>query len=139
MSAQQRRYAQRVRAGVIGLLECCRCTYPVEHHETVSGHDEGCPAHGMTISARAVSKAGFFMVALDVETPSDVVDAIAQPDVGRPMVGSGDVIRVEGADGAWERCIVESVKGGAIRFLAADGAKGSVSTSDEGAVWRRCA
>lgn len=67
--------ARRVRAGVIGLLECCRCTYPLEHHETETGHDERCPSHGMTLSARAVSsRAGYLEVAFDIDTPMELVN-----------------------------------------------------------------
>lgn len=43
--------AQRVRAGAIGLLACCACTFPLEQHATSTRHAEDCPAHGMTLSA----------------------------------------------------------------------------------------
>lgn len=45
--------AHRVRAGVIGLLECCRCTYPTEQHDTATRHALECPSHHMTLSAIA--------------------------------------------------------------------------------------
>jgi hypothetical protein len=47
------RQAHAARAGIIGLLECCRCSFPVERAATDTEHDELCPAHGMTLSARA--------------------------------------------------------------------------------------
>lgn len=53
MTAAARREAHRTRAGLIGLLECCRCTYPLVRHATATEHDERCPAHAMTLSARA--------------------------------------------------------------------------------------
>jgi hypothetical protein len=43
--------AHRMRAGAIGLLSCCSCTYPVEQHATPTRHAFDCAAHGMTLSA----------------------------------------------------------------------------------------
>ncbi len=64
--------ARRVRAGVIGLLECCRCMYPLEHYETESHHAENCPSHAMTLSARRVeSRAAFLQIGVD----ADLADA----------------------------------------------------------------
>jgi len=45
--------ALRERPMIIGLLECCRCTYPLETHATETKHAEHCPAHAITLSARA--------------------------------------------------------------------------------------
>lgn len=72
--------AQRVRAGVIGLLQCCRCLYPIHRYETSTMHDEACPAHGMVLSARAVSLessppaqvAGWMLACIDVDAPDEV-------------------------------------------------------------------
>jgi hypothetical protein len=50
--------ARRVRAGMIGVLESCRCTYPMERHPTSTEHDDACPAHWMTLSARAAAGDG---------------------------------------------------------------------------------
>lgn len=63
--------ARRARAGVIGLLECCRCTYGTEAHTftTESGHDEDCPAHAMTMSARAARQVSGYMVLAFGEMP----------------------------------------------------------------------
>lgn len=69
--------AYATRAGVIGLLQCCRCLYPLVHSETETGHDEACPAHAMTLSARAGagSVAGWYQVSLDIDTPPAIVEA----------------------------------------------------------------
>lgn len=45
--------AFRVRAGAIGLLQCCLCDYPLRQHATATFHDESCPAHAMGLSALA--------------------------------------------------------------------------------------
>lgn len=44
--------ARRQRAGIIGTLTMCRCTYPSERHLTASGHDEECPAHINSVAQR---------------------------------------------------------------------------------------
>jgi hypothetical protein len=49
--------AFRVRAGAIGLLTCCRCTYPLKQHETATFHAADCPAHAVTLSAMATGDA----------------------------------------------------------------------------------
>lgn len=73
-----RELAHRLRAGIIGLLECCRCTYPLVHHETTTGHEKTCPSHGMTLSARSAStSAGYFVAALDIDSPTEIVDSVA--------------------------------------------------------------
>lgn len=72
--------ANSARAGVIGLLSCCRCLYPIHHYETETMHDEACPAHAMTLSARGTSSqivqvGGWYVVSLDIDTPSEIVSA----------------------------------------------------------------
>lgn len=68
--------ARRIRAGVIGALECCRCLYPRQHYETETMHAEDCPAHAMTLSARAAgSTSAWFVVSLDIDAPLEVVEA----------------------------------------------------------------
>jgi hypothetical protein len=42
--------AFRLRAGEIGALQSCLCDYPIRHHDTVSHHDERCPAHAIRLS-----------------------------------------------------------------------------------------
>lgn len=44
--------AHRARKGIIGMLECCRCLYPLRRYATSTEHDEACPTHRMTLSAR---------------------------------------------------------------------------------------
>ena len=51
-----REEAYRVRAGAIGLLTCCSCTYPLEQHATSTFHALDCQAHTMTLSAMNVGK-----------------------------------------------------------------------------------
>lgn len=86
--------ARRVRAGVIGLLACCRCTYPVDQHETETGHARECPAHGMTMSARATgAQDAYLQLGFDLDTPLDVLSSTAGADACRR---GGDV--VAGAD-----------------------------------------
>ena len=46
-----REEAFRVRSGAISLLTCCRCTYPLELHDTPTQHASDCPAHRMSLSA----------------------------------------------------------------------------------------
>lgn len=72
--------ASQVRAGVIGLLQSCRCLYPIHHYPTETLHDVACPAHAMTLSARAASSelmqvGGWFDVSLDIDTPAPVRSA----------------------------------------------------------------
>lgn len=43
--------AFRVRAGAIGMLTCCRCTYPLDQHATATRHALDCPAHAIELSA----------------------------------------------------------------------------------------
>lgn len=50
-----REEAYRARAGVIGIMTSCICTYPVEQEATSTGHSEFCPSHLM-ITARAAAK-----------------------------------------------------------------------------------
>lgn len=50
--------ARRTRAGMIGIIECCRCSYPLECHPTSTEHHEACQAHWMTLSARAAQGDG---------------------------------------------------------------------------------
>lgn len=45
------REAFAVRAGAIGVLECCECPFPVKPAATKTGHALTCQAHGMTLSA----------------------------------------------------------------------------------------
>jgi hypothetical protein len=47
------REAFSVRAGAIGLLECCECAFPTRLADTDTGHEMTCQAHGMTLSAIA--------------------------------------------------------------------------------------
>lgn len=50
--SEVREAAYRARAGVIGIMTSCICTYPVEQEATSTGHSEFCPSHLM-ITARA--------------------------------------------------------------------------------------
>lgn len=43
--------AYRVRAGAIGLLACCTCTFPIKQHATPTRHALDCQSHTMTLSA----------------------------------------------------------------------------------------
>jgi hypothetical protein len=66
MSARERERAFRLRKGVIGLLECCTCGYPIAEFTSATGHDENCQAHAMTLSARAAGRdSGFAWVSVD--------------------------------------------------------------------------
>ncbi len=42
--------AHRLRAGMIGVMACCLCDYPLEVYDTKSGHTEACPAHAVALS-----------------------------------------------------------------------------------------
>ena len=68
--------AFQARAGAIGIMASCICTYPIEPHETPTGHSEFCPSHLM-ITARAaaqdaaIAKARAFV---DLFTGFDITD-----------------------------------------------------------------
>jgi hypothetical protein len=55
-SKQLREEAYRARAGMIGELATCICTYPLEHFETTSGHHETCAAHAYHLSTVEVAR-----------------------------------------------------------------------------------
>lgn len=42
--------AYRQRQGMIGFLQCCTCTFPLERHETSTGHHAACPTHLMHVA-----------------------------------------------------------------------------------------
>lgn len=74
---QQLALARRVRMGIVGMLECCRCLYPLEHYETESMHAEECPAHQVVMSARAAgAPSGWLDVAFDIDAPPEVVAGV---------------------------------------------------------------
>jgi hypothetical protein len=50
-----RELAYRARSGMIGELESCTCSFPLEHFETSSGHHERCAAHGCHLSSVEVA------------------------------------------------------------------------------------
>ena len=39
--------AYRRRMGMVGVLSCCVCLYPLEMESTQTGHSPFCPAHAM--------------------------------------------------------------------------------------------
>jgi hypothetical protein len=49
-TAKRKAEAFRERAGRIGQLTACICTYPLDTFETVSGHHEACPSEGVARS-----------------------------------------------------------------------------------------
>jgi hypothetical protein len=49
--------AFRLRQGEIGALQSCLCDYPIKHHDTLSHHDERCPAHAIRMSMLVVEAA----------------------------------------------------------------------------------
>lgn len=49
--------ALRLRAGIIGALSSCLCSFPVELHETSSQHHATCPAHHIIESAKRAAEA----------------------------------------------------------------------------------
>ncbi|HEY1813034.1 MAG TPA: hypothetical protein VGG74_11875 [Kofleriaceae bacterium] len=50
------RRAFQYRAGVIGMLSCCICGYPVTRYETPTLHRDGCPAAAHIESQREVAR-----------------------------------------------------------------------------------
>ena len=72
--------AYSARECVIGILQCCRCLYPLRHYTTETLHDDACPAHTMLLSARSagselVQVGGWLEVSLDIDTPTELVQA----------------------------------------------------------------
>jgi hypothetical protein len=57
--------AFRVRAGMIAVLQSCLCTYPVENHDTETGHAFECPGHHHEMKYRELEA----MAAASAEPP----------------------------------------------------------------------
>lgn len=62
----EREKAFRLRAGTIGMLQSCLCSFPIVQSDTTSKHEEWCPAHHLLLSYQRANPSRT-IVTVDIE------------------------------------------------------------------------
>ena len=66
---QKHARAFRMRAGMVGVLQACLCTYPIEIALTESEHQLWCPAHVTFMSLRQIAGNSTSTTSAEIRTP----------------------------------------------------------------------